>query len=227
MGGSSGGTSGTSGDGTGGSSPAPSRTPSSQPSKTPAPDPTPTTQAPPSAPTIRIPPSPLIAGHAATITGSTDPGVTVELWVRSRPASSYRLTRTATAASDGSYLFTVTPSTTTDLYARAVRADQTATSRVATLPVRSAVSLAVSRTRTLTYRFSGSVLPHRGGIRISVYCRSGSGVALVSSTTTASNGSWSITRRFSKGATYTLYAVAAATSNNAAGTSSSYRASLR
>jgi hypothetical protein len=79
--------------------------------------------------------------------------------------------------------------------------------------------MTVTRTSTLTYRFSGVDIPRRSGVRISVYRRSAGGPVLVASTVTTSNGSWVLSRRFTGRGTYAFYAVAAVTQWNSAGTS--------
>lgn len=188
---------------------------SAAPSATPTASAAPAPAGPPLVPTLAVSPGTVDAGTAVRVSGRAEPGAQLELLAYSRPSTTYAVVRRA-VTSDGAYAFQVTPGTNTRLYLRSTTSGGSADSTSAVIDVRSRVSLTVARTGTRTYRFSGSVLPRRGGVRISIYRGS---VLSSSAVSTASDGTYAVLRTFTGTGTFPFTARAAASGNNAAGAS--------
>jgi hypothetical protein len=186
----------------GATAPSPSATPtatiSPSPTATPHGDPPP-----PSAgcatTTTMLEDATIIATGSAGVTVRTAPGSTVELYAYTRPSTTFQKVRTGTAGADGLARFTVRPPGNTRLYAQqpGCPVDVAAQSRV--LNVRTALSLAVERLGTRTYRFHGDSLPaRRGGLIVSLYRVTAEGRQVLTAQTRADaqNGEYSLVRRF-------------------------------
>jgi outer membrane lipoprotein-sorting protein len=170
-----------------------------------------------------VSPSTITSGRTATVSGTAAPGSTLALFAYSRPSTSYRTIRTGTAGSDGTFSWTVQPQTNTRFYVSSTDATGTSKSQTVALPVRTALSLTITRTGTRTYRFSGSVLPRVAKQLVTVYRGSTRAVQV----RTAANGTYSVTRTFTGTGTFTFHAGTAANTNNAAGSSAPKRVSVR
>jgi hypothetical protein len=149
------------------------------------------------------------AGTAVTVSGTAEPGAELELLAYSRPSTTFVVARRGVTG-DGRFTFRVTPGTNTRLFVRATGSSGTRSSSSVVVNVRSRVSIAAARTGSRAYRFSGSVLPRRGGVLITVY-----------------RGTWSLQRTFTGTGTFPFTARAAANPNNAAGQSGATTVTLR
>jgi hypothetical protein len=168
---------------------------------------------------LRLSASVLTAGQPLTATVTGTPGRVVDLYARLAPSGSYQILSTATVPSSGSVSFSgLHPSSNGSFQAR--ERGNSAVSSVLNLPVRSAVSLAASRTAVRRYTLHGVVAPHRGGVGVTVYQRRADGsLARLGAATTASNGSWQLRQAFASNGSRVLLARTTADSRNASGTS--------
>lgn len=139
-----------------------------------------------------------------TITATGEAGVTVaagkateiDLYAYSRPSTTYRLVRTGAVGPDGTVRFSVRPPTNTRLYTQS-RGCGPGPSVV--LNVRTALTLTAERLSTATYRFAGDSLPARpGGLVVSLYRVTDDGrqVLTAQARASATDGQWSLVRRF-------------------------------
>ncbi|MCA1712181.1 MAG: metallophosphoesterase [Actinobacteria bacterium] len=191
-------------DGSSTCSPSTAAPASPQPTATPpSPEPTATPPSPSSAPcpsvapSVELEPAVISAGQQATVRVRAEPERAVELWAYTRPSTAYSRVRTGTTDASGTATFSVRPSANTRLYAAV--ADCPGGGSVV-LAVRTALSLAVSRTGTREYVFSGDSLPaRRGGLIVSLYRVEAGGRQVLTAQARASEltGEWSLVRRFS------------------------------
>ncbi len=194
--------------------------PSATPTATVAPSPEPAPE-PPSSPTLQQ--ALIAAGQSATLSGAAEPGQVVQLFAYSRPSTSFRVVRTATASPSWRYTFSVTPPTDTRLRVRVAGLDSAST----VLGVRHLIRLSTTRMAVRTYRFSGTVFPKRAGIRVDVLARTPTGLRLLTSTRTGSDGRWSVLRRFTGTATWDVVARTAPDGINRSGMSGPVRVEIR
>jgi hypothetical protein len=168
---------------------------------------------------LRLSASVLTAGQPLTATASGTPGRVVDLYARLAPSSSDQILGSAKVPSGGSVSFSgLYPSSNGSFQAR--ERGNSAVSSVLRLPVRSAASLAASRTAARRYTLHGVVAPHRGGVAVTVYQRRADGsLARLGAATTASNGSWQLRQAFTSNGSRVLLARTTADSRNASGTS--------
>lgn len=198
--------------------PQPSATPTATVEPTPTPTPAPE---PPSAPTLEQ--QVVVAGQGATLSGAAEPGQAVELWAYSRPSTTYRLVRVASASPSGRYTFSVTPPTDTRLHVRVAGRDSDST----VLGVQHLVRLSATRTGVRAHRFAGTVFPKRAGVRVDVLARTSSGLRLLTSAATAADGRWSVDRTFSGTVSWDVVARTAADGLNRPGASAPVRVAIR
>ncbi|MCW2666111.1 MAG: Papain family cysteine protease [Frankiales bacterium] len=209
-------------------SPSPSASPSASPSPSPpAPSPEPPAEPDPEpvAPTIRLAPAQSLAGQKVQVTGTAEPGATVELLAYTRPGTTYAVVRTAEVAEDGTYAFTVAPAANTRVFARV--ADSQAQSPSAVLKVATSINVKVTRTGVRTYRFTGSTLPKRPGQTINVYYVAGSKKIIAGKAVVTPKGTYLFERRFGAGGTLAFTAQTGVDLSNVAGTSAPVRVALR
>ncbi|MCW2777994.1 MAG: Bacterial Ig domain [Frankiales bacterium] len=200
---------------TGGGSATPSATPTA--TTTPTTTSSPTTG--PVAPIVSASPSTVKAGASSVITGSGQPGSTIQLVGYSRPSTTNRVLRTGTADENGDFAFTITPTGNTRVFARSTDASGTTDGPSIVVTVRTTLSLTVTRTGTRTYRFSGNVAPKRAGQSVRITYRKGSSQVEVSRTKVAANGSYSVTRTFSGTGTFDFSSRTSTDVTTAGGTS--------
>ena len=184
-----------------------------------------TAAGPVAAPTVSLAVSPGVSSFAAPVlvTGHGTPGGSVELWAESRPATTYQRVRAAVVDEAGTWAFVVRPATSTRFFARVIVAGTSVSSTSVGLPVRSAVSLAVSVPSAAALRtLAGRALPARSGQLVSLYRRTAAGATLLGRVRTDALGRYSLTLRTPVG-TASYDARAAATDRNAAGVSSVVR----
>lgn len=238
---------------TGAPAPSPSPSPSASPSRPPSPSPSPgpspsppapspraplpTTRAPePSpdepepdpegtAPTLALAPARSLAGQKVQVTGTGEPGATVELWAYTRPGTTYAVVRTGEVDEDGRYAFTVGPAANTRMYVRDTDSETDSPSVV--LKVATSINVKVTRTGVRTYRFSGSTLPKRPGQTINVYYANGTRKTIAGKAVVTPKGTYLFERRFGAAGTVTFTAQTGVDLDNVAGTSAPVRVALR
>jgi hypothetical protein len=159
------------------------------------------------------------------VTGTAEPGATVELLAYTRPGTTYAVVRTAEVAEDGTYAFTVAPAANTRVFARV--ADSQAQSPSAVLKVATSINVKVTRTGVRTYRFTGSTLPKRPGQTINVYYVAGSKKIIAGKAVVTPKGTYLFERRFGAGGTLAFTAQTGVDLSNVAGTSAPVRVALR
>lgn len=150
-----------------------------------------------SAPTLALDRSTIRATESARVTLRGTPGAAVELWAYTRPSTTYRLVRSGTVGGDGTVGFDVRPPANTRLQARE---RDCAAGPSTVLNVATALTLAVERTGTREYAFSGDSLPARpGGLVVSLYriTTAGSQVLTAQARASEATGEWRLVRRFS------------------------------
>jgi hypothetical protein len=175
------------------------------------------------APTVRVSPGTITAGQAATVSGTATAGSRLDLFAYSRPSTTYRRIRTGAAADDGTFTFTIKPTTNTRLYVTSTDSSGTSTSANVPLPVRTAVSLSATRTGTRAYRFTGSTSPRAKGQLVTLY----RGNAKVAQARTAADGRYVLTKTFGGSGTFDFHTGASATTSSTAGSSRDVRVAVR
>ncbi len=174
------------------------------------------------------PPAPVLprsvvgVGESAVVEGTAAPGAAVELLAADRPGGALRVVRTGTASPSGYYVFSVAPTTTTELRVRTGGEP----GAPAVLQVRSRVSAGYARTAPKTYRVSGGVRPARAQ-DVALYLRTGGGRRLLSTARTGADGRYAFSRRFAVAGTLDLFVVARADARNAEGASPVTRVPVR
>ena len=156
----------------------------------------PTAQACGSAETVSLGQSTIIAGGASTVRVTGTPNSVIDLYAYTRPATAYRVVRSAELGNSGTTAFTVVPPANTRLYAQQRGCPQSLSQ---VLNVRTKLSVTAARTGTRTYTFSGSSAPTRvGGLIVSLYRVTSDGRQILTSQTRASagNGTFSLSRTF-------------------------------
>ena len=156
-------------------------------------------------------------------TRTAAPGSRIDLFSYSRPSTTYRRIRTGAATDNGTFTFTIKPTTNTRLYVTSTDGSGTGTSATAPLPVRTAVSLSVTRTGTRAYRFTGSTSPRAKGQLVTLY----RGNTKVAQTRTASDGTYVLTKTFTGSGTFDFHTGASATTSSTAGSSRNVRVAIR
>lgn len=179
-------------------------------------------------PTVSVSPSTIIAvEQKAVVAGASEPGSTVELYAYSRPNTDYVKVRSTEADEDGRYSFEVGPSGNTRLYVRTVTQEGEADSDSIVLNVKTSLNLKVVRTGSLTYRFSGSLLPKRPGQLITVFYEKGGQRVIAGRARNAADGSYVLNRTFTSGGTFVFFTGTGTDNNNAANNSNRVRVALR
>ena len=168
----------------------------------------------PPMPPVVQPGMPVPYGRRVEVTGSAAPGVQVHLWGED-PGQQWRLVRSTISDPDGSYRFTVQPTSTARLRVRVGGAD----SPPVTLTVRSGVTLGPTRLTGRTYRFAGQVQPVTVGTTVELRHQSAAGDRVLLTTTTGPDGRFLLSRRFAGRGRVVLQARVAGTGHNAAGRS--------
>ena len=146
--------------------------------------------------TVSLPVDTITATARAVVSISGSSGTTVDLLAYSRPSIEYDVVRTVTVGSDGKVGVTVRPGTNTRLYAQQRGCTGGAS---VVLNVRTALTLAVTRTGTRSYTFSGRSIPARtGGLVVSLYRLGADGMPVLAGQTraNATTGAWSLPRTF-------------------------------
>lgn len=205
---------------------SPSATPASNassPSSSPLPSaaaPSPTAGASCAAPPIlELELSTIVATGASGLTVTGAPGAAIDVFAYTRPSTTYRVVRSGILDAGGHASFRVVPPANTRLYARQ-RGCEPGPSVV--LNVRTALTLTAVRTGARTYRFAGDSLPARqGGLIVSLYrvTRDGRQVLTAQARARASDGEWSVTRRFLSGGHFGFVARTGQDLRNAPGAS--------
>ena len=146
--------------------------------------------------TVSLPADTITATAPAVVVLRGSSGTVVDLLAYSRPSTEYDVVRTVTVGADGTVGVTVRPGTNTRLYAR----QQGCTGGTSVvLNVRTALTLAVARTGTRAYTFSGRSIPARtGGLIVSLYRIGADGQPVLTAQTraNATTGAWSLPRTF-------------------------------
>lgn len=146
--------------------------------------------------TVQLERDTVVATGDATATVRAPAGAKVDLYAYTRPSTTFRLVRSATAGEDGLARFTVRPPANTRLYAVLPGC---AAGPSVVLNVRTALTLTAERTGPRTYLFAGDSLPARpGGLVVSLYRLTDDGRQVLTAQTRAdaAGGDWSLTRRF-------------------------------
>ncbi|MCU1692259.1 MAG: hypothetical protein JWM64_1350 [Frankiales bacterium] len=169
---------------------------------------------------ISATPSVFYAGQSSNVVVQGQPGVTILLYAFSAPSKDYREVRRATMPADGTLELSVKPSTDSSVFA-AVRGETGNESIARELHVRTASTVAASRTGTRTYVFSGRLLPGAQTIPVSLYrlASDGSEVLTARATSDGSTGTYRMTRTFSGTGTFSFVVRTSQSSTNAAGVS--------
>ena len=147
-------------------------------------------------PAVVLDHSTIRAGETGRVTLRGTPGTAVELWAYTRPSTTYRMVRSGVVGNDGTIGFDVRPPTNTRLQARQ---RDCAFGPSTVLNVATTLTLAVERTGTREYVFSGDSLPARpGGLVVSLYRVTADGSQVLTAQTRASQatGEWRLVRRF-------------------------------
>jgi hypothetical protein len=145
------------------------------------------------------------------VTGTGTAGCEVDLTGHTRPSTTNKVLRKTTVGSDGSFALTIYPPADTVLYAQSRGAKA---SPLRGVNVRFRVSLKVAKTGTRALTFSGNVAPGRSDVPVTVYRSNGSSYVKVGSTTTTSNGTWSLAHTFGGTGSFTFYALGETTADN-------------
>ena len=165
--------------------------------------------------TIAASPATITFSHAATISGTTAPNVTVTLRADPYPFNgSFAQVATATSSATGAYSFSVKPDANTH-YRVTAKSHPTAQSAIATVSVRWRVTRSVSTRhpkKGSRVRFSGSVSPaHTGGIA-ELQRRTSTGFKTVKTATltaaTATSSHYSLRVRVKRNGTYRVHVAA-------------------
>ena len=152
---------------------------------------------------ISLSTSTINATGAAEVTVRGAPGAAVDLLAYTRPSTEYRVVRSATTDASGLAGFTVRPPANTRLVARRHERcsgppiDETNASVV--LNVRTALTITAERNGTRDVTFAGDSLPARpGGLIVSLYRITDDGRQVLTSQARAgaTDGQWSVRRRF-------------------------------
>jgi hypothetical protein len=160
---------------------------------------------PPKTVSITASPTTITFGHAAAISGTTSPNVTVTLRADAFPfSSSFAQVATTTSNAAGAYSFTVKPDRITR-YRVSAKSHPTAQSAIATVSVRWRVTRAVS-TRTpkrgTRVRFSGLVSPAHAGGTAELQRHTSSGFKTVKTATLSAASRYSMRIRVRHSGTY-------------------------
>ena len=138
----------------------------------------------------------IVATGSARVTVQSAPHAPVDLYAYTRPATQFRLVRTGTTDANGLVAFDLRPPANTRLYAQQRGCSP---GPQVVLNVATALTLAVERTGTRTYLFSGDSLPARaGGLVVSLYrvAADGREVLTAQVRADAATGEWQLVRRF-------------------------------
>ena len=160
----------------------------------------------PATPSITARRTPVVPHRgAAVLTGTAQPGTKVTLYGRTAGAP-YRFLRSTVVDGSGAYSFTVYPHASMRFYVQSALNGQSVDSASTVVSVRAAVSQAVNRVGAKTYRFSGRVSPAQRGTLVQVfYAAPGGGSVLAATARTTSDGTWSLTRRFTGAGTFSFF----------------------
>lgn len=140
----------------------------------------------------RVSPDVIVAGSSAQVTVRSTPGRLVRLYAYSRPSTTFRVVRSATATATTT-AFRVVPLSNTRLYAQ----EEGCTRSPSTvLSVRSALTLGARRLGPRSYVFEGGTLPRRPGQLVSLYRQTERGEVLLAQARTDSAGRYAVARRF-------------------------------
>lgn len=170
--------------------PSPTASPSGAPSPSPAPD-----QGCGLRPTIDLPTS-SIAGRPTRINVTGTPGRVVDVLAYTRPATEFRVVRSAPVGAQGSVSFDIVPPGNTRLYAQE---HGCAPGPQVVLGVAPELSISAVRTGVRSYLFHGDSLPARpGGLLVNLYRVDAAGREILSgqARASASTGEWSHLRVF-------------------------------
>lgn len=168
------------------------------------------------APTMTFSASTILTGEKVLVSGTAPPGAELRMFAVVRPGTTYTLVRSGTVPLDGKYSALLGPPANARIYTQVLGGGSTA---AMPLNVRSAVSLAVTRTALRTYRFSGSVVPKRAGVRVTVARRTPTGGLFLVQTTSGADGRWAVSHRFTANGPVDVLAVASANAVTAQGSS--------
>ena len=138
----------------------------------------------------------IIATGSAGVTVKASANSVVQLFAYTRPSTTFRVVRQAEVGADGTATFRVVPPANTRLYAQQMNCNA---SPSVVLNVRTALSLFAKRNGVRDYTFTGDSLPARpGGLIISLYRVTNDGRQVLTSQVRASatNGEWTINRKF-------------------------------
>jgi hypothetical protein len=171
---------------------------------------TPTTQV----PTISVNTQVINVGKSFVVTVHGKPGDTIKLYALARPATTYQLVNTVVLPASGVFSRSLSPRTTTLLFARSAAGS----SRVIGVNVRMAVSLAGSASgRTGT--FTGTIVPGHGNVTVRIFTVKLGRLTLVGTTRTASNGHYTFRHKFAAAGKVTFIAQTLSDRQNLAGQS--------
>jgi hypothetical protein len=164
-------------------------------------------------PTLRTSASRRTAGQSLTLSGDARPGLTV-LVERKLPGGDWDEVKEVATIGAGTWSWTSKVTSTARYRARY---DNSAPSAEVGVTVATKVTLGATRVAKRTYSLRGAVYPVASSQLVKVYAKSGTRYVYLGSDRTDSRGRWSYRKRFASRKTYTLKAVAYATTRNAAG----------
>jgi hypothetical protein len=179
---------------------------------------TPTSQV----PTISVNTQVINVGKSFIVTVHGKPGDTIKLYALARPATTYQLVNTVRLPASGVWSRSLSPRTTTLLFARSAAGS----SRVIGVNVRMAVSLAGSASgRTGT--FTGTIVPGHGNVTVRIFTVKLGRLTLVGTTRTAANGHYTFRHTFAAAGTVTFIAQTLSDRQNLAGQSNRVTVTFR
>lgn len=154
------------------------------------------------------------AGQGLTLSGLGKPGLNVMVQ-RQLPGGSWLEVKDVTVTSASTWSWTTAVTSSARYRVRYV--DDLPASDEVGVTVATKVSLGATRVAKRTYSLHGGVYPVASRQLVKVYVKSGSHYVYLGSDRTDSRGRWSYRKRFGSTKTYTLKALASATTRTAAG----------
>lgn len=169
---------------------------------------------------LSVDPTLITAPGSTRLTVHARANIPVDLYAYSRPATTFRVIRSARTDADGMATFAISLLTNTRLYAQP---HGVAPTQQVVVGVRTALTMSATRTRTRTFVFSGRSNPARpGGLVVSLYRFSDKvhQVLTAQARADAKTGNWSLTRTFTGTGQFVFVVRTGNDLQNAAGSSS-------
>ncbi|MCU1691642.1 MAG: hypothetical protein JWM64_733 [Frankiales bacterium] len=185
----------------------------------------------PETPSLVLPLTVLGQQQTLHLTGRADAGTALDLFATTCASPTPRLVKTVSAvADDGTWSVSTAPTTRTQYVAVSRNSFGRSAGAPLAVAVRTLVTLApATRLQPLQYRFAGTVLPRRSGVRVDVFDVSRPKRVLLGRSTTRPDGSWSFAKpkTFLKAGTLKVLAATPSDCHNAAGTSAVRQVAVR